>query len=65
METLDETLKEVHQWVIHRASELEYADDLDNAKAIWSEFSEWMNAADEEHDIFSLEYIGDGSKFDK
>ena len=31
----------------------------DSAYAVQQEFSEWLNPNIEEHDIFSLEYIGE------
>ena len=34
-----------------------------DAFALFSEFEEWYDK-DEDHDIFSLEYIGEGSKYD-
>ena len=34
----------------------------EDAFALFSEFEEWYDK-DEEHDIFSLEYIGEGSEY--
>jgi hypothetical protein len=33
--------------------------DLEDARSIQLEFSEWLNPDIEDHDIYSLEYIGD------
>lgn len=58
MVTLEQTLRQTHDWAIdriHTMSEI----DMDNAYAIQQEFSEWLNPDIEDHDIYSLEYIGD------
>lgn len=58
MTTLEKTLRNSHDWAIDRIHELsEY--DIEAAHSIQSEFSEWLNPDISEHDIFSLEYIGD------
>ena len=58
MVTLEQTLRQTHDWAIdriHTMSEL----DIDDAHAIQKEFSEWLNPNIEDHDIYSLEYFGD------
>lgn len=58
MVTLEQTLRQTHDWAIdriHTMSEI----DMDNAYAIQQEFSEWLNPNIEDHDIYSLEYIGE------
>ena len=58
MVTLEQTLRESHDWAIDRIYELsDY--DIGAAHAIQSEFCEWLNPDIENHDIFSLEFIGD------
>ena len=58
MTTLEKTLRNSHDWAIDRIHELsEY--DIGAAHAIQSEFCEWLNPDIENHDIFSLEFIGD------
>ena len=58
METAIEPVVQVRDWAIDRIHELsEY--DIEAAHSIQSEFSEWLNPDIENHDIFSLEYIGD------
>jgi hypothetical protein len=37
--------------------------DYDSAMAIQSEFSEWLNPDIPDHDIFSLEFIGEENDF--
>jgi len=32
---------------------------VDNAHAIQSEFAEWLDPSIEDHEIYSLEYLGD------
>jgi hypothetical protein len=58
METLEETLRSSHDWAIDRIHYLSERD-IDDAHSIQAEFSEWLNPDILEHDIFSLEYIGD------
>jgi hypothetical protein len=57
MTTLEKTLRNSHDWAIDRIHELSDCD-IEAAQAIQSEFSEWLNPDILEHDVFSLEYIG-------
>ena len=64
METLESTLSQIHDWSIDRIHELseefsESLKELDDAFAIQQEFAEWLNPNISDHDILSLEYIGD------
>ena len=64
METLESTLSHVHDWAVDRIHYLCEFDEssissLEDAYSIQCEFSEWLNPGIEDHDIFSLEYIGD------
>jgi hypothetical protein len=58
MTTLETTIKNSHDWAIDRIHDLSIYD-IEAAHAIQSEFNEWLNPDIEEHDIFSLEYIGE------
>lgn len=58
MVTLEQTLRQTHDWAIDRIHELSNVD-MESAYAIQSEFSEWLNPNIEDHDIYSLEYIGE------
>jgi hypothetical protein len=58
MVTLEQTLRQTHDWAIDRIHTL-CEKNIDNAHAIQSEFSEWLNPDILNHDIFSLEYIGE------
>ena len=58
MATLVETLRLTHDWAIDRIHTL-CDDDLEDAHATQSEFSEWLDPEIDDHDVFSLEYIGD------
>ena len=40
-------------------------EDIMEADSIRQEFREWINPNIEDHNILSLEYIGEGSEFDK
>ena len=59
MVTLEQTLQETHDWAVDRIHTL-CEKNIEDARAIQSEFSEWLNPNILEHDIFSLEYIGEG-----
>jgi hypothetical protein len=59
MVTLEETLQETHDWAVDRIHTL-CEENLENAHAIQSEFREWLNPDILDHDIFSLEFIGEG-----
>ena len=68
METLEETLKNNYQWALHRMNvlcTLGTIEDIEEADSIRQEFKEWLNPNTDDHDILSLEYIGEGSDFDK
>lgn len=62
METLIETLRINHDWAvdrIHTLCDRNEEPEYQNAYSIQQEFSEWLDPNIDEHDIFSLEYIGD------
>ena len=59
MEILEKTLLSSHDWAIDRMHFLYEMKDYDSAVAIQSEFSEWLDPEISEHDIFSLEFIGE------
>ena len=58
MVTLEDTLRHSHDWAIDRIHTL-CEENIEDAHAIQSEFSEWLNPNILAYDIFSLEYIGD------
>jgi hypothetical protein len=67
MDALNKSLTHTHDWAIDRITTLTEEgnhDQLEDAFAIEREFDEWLNALDEEHKIYSLEYIGEGSEYD-
>ena len=61
---LEKTIQQSHEWAINRVHLLTNNKQEEDAYSIVQEFSEWINPKDEEHDIFSLEYIGEGSEYD-
>tara|TARA_B100000131_G_scaffold45999_1_gene41006 strand:- start:193 stop:405 length:213 start_codon:yes stop_codon:yes gene_type:complete len=70
METLDTTLKNAHDWsrerihVLCEKGEVESISSLqDDAFSIFKEFEEWYDKDVDDHDIISLEYIGEGSDY--
>jgi hypothetical protein len=62
MEILEKTLRQSHDWAVDRIHFL-CEENIEDARAIQSEFSEWLNPNILEHDIFSLEYIGEEDDF--
>ena len=60
MVTLEDTIKQSHDWAVDRIHTL-CERNIEDAHAIQSEFSEWLNPNIPEHDIFSLEFIGEGN----
>ena len=67
MVTLEETLRHTSDWVVDRISILTDEMDperLEDAFSIVQEFSEWLDPEGDDHDVYSLEYIGDGSEYD-
>ena len=64
METLEQTLKNTHDWTLKRVEFLSKKSKHDDAYCIVEEFSEWLDPDTEDHDVFSMEYIGNGSKYD-
>ena len=66
MENLEETLKSSHDWALSRMHVLSEGSDVNkvnDAMSIHREFSEWFDPRAEDHDIFSLEFIGEGSEY--
>ncbi len=61
---LEKIIQQSHEWAIDRVHLLTDNKQEEDAYSIVQEFSEWINPKDEEHDIFSLEYIGEGSEYD-
>ena len=65
METLEKTLQVTHEWAVDRMHILcdTKTDDVlrsvEDAHAIQSEFAEWLDPNLEDHEIYSLEYLGD------
>jgi len=65
MATLEQTLKNTHDWSRERIHVLcEEGKMQDDAFALFTEFKEWYDDDLEDHDIFSLEYIGMGSNYE-
>jgi hypothetical protein len=62
MAILVETLRLTHDWAIDRIHTLcdkNEENEYQNAYSIQKEFSEWLDPEIEDHDIFSLEFIGE------
>ena len=65
MVTLEDTLQKTHDWAVDRMHTLcdmktyDALESVENAHAIQSEFAEWLVPEVEDHEIYSLEYLGD------
>ena len=65
MVTLEDTLQKTHEWAVDRMHILcdtktyDVLESIENAHAIQSEFAEWLDPDVEDHEIYSLEYLGD------
>jgi len=59
MTLLEQTLRTSHDWAVDRIHTLCENKGIEDAQAIQAEFKEWMNPDIPEHDVFSLEYLGD------
>jgi hypothetical protein len=62
MVTLEQTLRTSHDWAVDRIHSLCERKEYEDAQAIQSEFSEWLNPDIPDHDIYSLEYIGESDE---
>ena len=61
MQTLEQTLRESCDWAIRRVELLTEQHKHDDAFSIVQEFEEWLPEDAEEHDIYSLEWLGEDS----
>jgi hypothetical protein len=71
METLEQTLWVIRNWSIDRVHTIidesstdvvrsdKLVDAVDDAYSIQQEFAEWLNPDIDDHDVVSLEYLGD------
>ena len=71
METLQKTLRHTHDWALDRIEVLSSRsindrdfDLYEDSNAIAQEFYEWVNPEIEDQEVISLEYIGEGSKYE-
>ena len=69
MNEISTTLKKTYDWSIYRMNELCTEGDIEQLKdavSIRQEFAEWLLREDKSvnHDIVSLEYMGEGSEYD-
>mgnify|MGYP003348897686 FL=1 len=65
MVTLEDTLQITHDWAVDRLHTLcdSKSDDvleyIENAHALRAEFAEWLDPTTDDHEIYSLEYLGE------
>ena len=69
MDSFTKTLRTTYDWSIDRMNDLCTDGDLDQLKdavSIRQEFAEWLLREDKNvnHDIVSLEYMGEDSEYD-
>jgi len=58
MTLLEKTLRTSHDWAVWRIEMLN-RKNIDDANAIQCEFAEWLDPEIPDHDVVSLQYIGD------
>lgn len=59
MATLEEALRQTHDWAVDRIHFLCEDMSFEDAYAIKAEFSEWLNPDIPDHDVISMQYSGD------
>ena len=65
MVTLEETLSVTHDWAVDRLHTLcdmksdDVLESVENANALRMEFAEWLDPEVEDHEVYSLEYLGE------
>ena len=65
MVTLEETLSKTHDWAVDRLHSLcdmksdDVLESVENAHALRMEFAEWLDPDVEDHEVYSLEYLGE------
>ena len=69
MDSFTKNLRTTYDWSIDRMNELCTEGDIEQLKdavSIRQEFAEWLLREDKNvnHDIVSLEYMGEGSEYD-
>ena len=68
MATLKEAVNDTYDWSLYRIKELCSRRDFEevvNGDSIRQEFNEWLSDNYKDQEIISLEYFGEGSKFDE
>ena len=68
METFNNELKDTREWALDRIVKLCSRGDFEevvNGDSIRQEFDEWLSDNYKDQEIISLEYFGEGSKFDE
>ena len=69
MDSFTKSLRTTYDWSIDRMNDLCTDGDIEQLKdavSIRQEFAEWLLREDKsvDHDLVSLEYMGEGSEFD-
>tara|TARA_X000000368_G_C22653290_1_gene546263 strand:- start:280 stop:552 length:273 start_codon:yes stop_codon:yes gene_type:complete len=71
MEPLEKTFKHTYEWALDRIELLSsrsiHDHDIDlseDSNAIAQEFYEWVNPEIDDQEVISLEYIGEGSRYE-
>jgi hypothetical protein len=59
MTTIEQTMRTSHDWAVDRIHTLCEDNGIEDAQAIQAEFREWMDPEIPQHDVFSLEYLGE------
>ena len=64
---LETTLPEAREWALQRIQKLTDTKDIESVNdsyAIFKEFQEWIDPLEEDTEIYSMEWLGEGSEYD-
>ena len=59
MATLETTIQQTHEWAVERINDLTDVERDTDAFSMVQEFREWLDHNKDDHEIVSLEYIGE------
>ena len=64
---LETSLSEARDWALQRIQNLTDIKDIESVNdsyAIFKEFKEWIDPLEEDTEIYSMEWLGEGSEYD-
>ena len=64
---LETTLPEAREWALQRIQKLTDTKDIESVNdsyAIFKEFKDWIDPLEEDTEIYSMEWLGEGSDYE-